>query len=491
MTFQPQGANDGQPPSMLPAPGWFPDPQNGNQDRYWDGVSWTHHTRIRPPAVVSPPPVARLPERSWQPDPSHTHLERLWDGSRWTERTRDRITKIENPSPGLNFGEPRSADSYGLGSYGTGDYGSGPHGGGPRDWSPSTSPGLTGPRDWSPQPPPRRRALRAWSIVGLSVLVFLGVAVVLQYLDRAQEASLLAESISVEDDWVPVDAWQAPEPEPAHDPYEVDPPTVEAPPQTTPADVDYPVFGSTELVTHLEAGMIAQQGALDVSVWVEEQGFDAVSEALIEAGTQNPYLYVTGWETMQQGDYVEVRPAYTYDDTEAERRRSETVQAAAIGLERAGVHDAMTAVEKVTAINDYIVDIAVYDEGALNEIEQGGALSSRVHQSQEAYGILVDGTAVCNGYAMAFVAMSKMAGLDTVTVTGSDSAASSGASHAWNKVLIGDSWLLVDVTWNDPIGWDGGPLHDYLLLADDDPILETRTTDNEWVVSENLNRYSS
>ena len=455
-------------------------------------------------------PAPRLPERGWLPDPSEMHLERLWDGFRWTERTRDRVTKVESPPPGMYPTDPRSAGSYGAGrkgagsygggaygsgtyssgSYGSGthnsgSYGSGSYGGGPRDWSPSTSPGFSGPRDWSPQPP--RRRFRAWRMVGFSVLMVLGITVVYQYVDRAGETSSLAEPIAPGEPGIPAQPGQRPS-------LDVDSPPVdsleELAYQTTPADIDYPVFGSTELVTHLEAGMIAQQPNLDVSSWAQAHGFDAISEALLEAGTQNPYLYVSGWEAMQQGDRVEIRPAYIYDDGEAERRRSETARAAANGLIQAGVHGTMSDQEKVTLIHDYIADIAEYDKGAFDAIEDGEA-TPRVHQSQEAYGILVMGTAVCNGYAMAFAAMAEQAGLETVTVTGSDSAAATGGSHAWNKVLVDEQWLLVDVTWNDPSGWDGGALRDYLMIEDHDPILDTRTVGNDWVVSQHLGNYSS
>lgn len=112
-------------------------------------------------------------------------------------------------------------------------------------------------------------------------------------------------------------------------------------------------------------------------------------------------------------------------------------------------------------------------------------------QSQEAYGIFVFGTAVCNGYAQAFTAMAEAAGLEAVMVTGSDSAGDTGGNHAWNKVRIDGRWLLVDVTWNDPTGWTGGILHDYLLIADDHPLLATRTVDSQWVVDANLASFAS
>lgn len=420
-------------------------------------------------------PAPRLPERGWLPDPSETHLERLWDGYRWTNRTRDRVTKLENPPPA----------SAVEGAYPGGAYSTTAYTAGPRDWSPSQAAYGAGPRDWSPQP--QRRQLRAWRLVGFSVLIALGIAVAYQYLDRMGDAPpIAAPGAPVAPDSPSDTLITAPRDDVATEPE----PVAELAYQTTPADIDYPVFGSTELVTHLEAGMIAQQATLDVSAWVQTHGFDAISEALLEAGTQNPYLYVSGWETMQQGNRVEVRPAYIYDDVEAERRRSQTVQAVHQGLAAAGVQATMSDEEKVTLIHDYIADIAEYDRGAFEAIENGET-TARVHQSQEAYGILVMGTAVCNGYAMAFAAMAHEAGLETVTVTGSDWSGATGGSHAWNKVLVDDQWLLVDVTWDDPLGWDGDPLRDYLLIADDDPILETRTVGDDWVVSQNLDAYSS
>ena len=39
------------------APGWYPDPQNDAQLRYWDGAAWTEHTQqAGPGAEGSAPP---------------------------------------------------------------------------------------------------------------------------------------------------------------------------------------------------------------------------------------------------------------------------------------------------------------------------------------------------------------------------------------------------------------------------------------------------
>jgi len=39
-----------------PPAGWYPDPQNPMQQRYWDGVVWADHTRPAIPSSPVPPP---------------------------------------------------------------------------------------------------------------------------------------------------------------------------------------------------------------------------------------------------------------------------------------------------------------------------------------------------------------------------------------------------------------------------------------------------
>lgn len=50
---QPHGAqpHGQQPVGPLPPMGWYPDPANATQERYWDGAAWTYNTRpIQAPA---------------------------------------------------------------------------------------------------------------------------------------------------------------------------------------------------------------------------------------------------------------------------------------------------------------------------------------------------------------------------------------------------------------------------------------------------------
>lgn len=61
-------------------------------------------------------------------------------------------------------------------------------------------------------------------------------------------------------------------------------------------------------------------------------------------------------------------------------------------------------------------------------------------------GSLLQGTALCEGYAKAFLYLTRRAGLEAMCVTGKTDR---GELHAWNIAAIGGSYCHVDVTWDD------------------------------------------
>ncbi|WP_346698947.1 transglutaminase domain-containing protein, partial [Catenibacillus scindens] len=116
------------------------------------------------------------------------------------------------------------------------------------------------------------------------------------------------------------------------------------------------------------------------------------------------------------------------------------------------VDSRMTVVEKVLAVHDYIVRVCDYDqENYVNN-------TVSVH-SYSAWGVLIDGKAVCQGYAETFGAMMKALGIDSCLV------ASPSMNHIWNMVYIDGVWYHVDATWDDPVLYGttamGLPNNDY------------------------------
>lgn len=81
-------------------------------------------------------------------------------------------------------------------------------------------------------------------------------------------------------------------------------------------------------------------------------------------------------------------------------------------------------------------------------------------RSYAAVGSLLDGKAVCEGYARALQLLLSQAGITCRSVTGT----AEGGGHMWNMVKLGDDWVHVDLTWDD--SGDEGPLYRYFNLPD-------------------------
>ena len=71
--------------------------------------------------------------------------------------------------------------------------------------------------------------------------------------------------------------------------------------------------------------------------------------------------------------------------------------------------------------------------------------------AHNAYGALVEGYAVCEGYAEALQCLLQRVGIQSVEVFGYgiNPATGGGEAHAWNIVRIDGEYYTVDLTWND------------------------------------------
>lgn len=98
----------------------------------------------------------------------------------------------------------------------------------------------------------------------------------------------------------------------------------------------------------------------------------------------------------------------------------------------------MSEFEKERAIHDYIVLNSKYDYDNKYPAEDDG----------DAYGILMNGTAVCQGYSYATELLLNMVGIRANIVVGD---AKGGGWHAWNIVKINGKYYHLDTTWEK---WD-------------------------------------
>ncbi len=123
--------------------------------------------------------------------------------------------------------------------------------------------------------------------------------------------------------------------------------------------------------------------------------------------------------------------------------------------------DEKSTYEKIKAIHDYIVRNVEYDYAHL------GDESYRTQYT--AYGALIDGTSVCQGYAVLFYRMCLEAGVDARVISGVALTSQGDEPHAWNIAKVGDLYYYVDATWDDPYVEGGDPgavYYDYFLIGE-------------------------
>lgn len=118
------------------------------------------------------------------------------------------------------------------------------------------------------------------------------------------------------------------------------------------------------------------------------------------------------------------------------------------------IQTGMTDLEKAIALHDYLVLFNAYDYDNL----QAKTESPSVYR---AYGALVNGSAVCQGYALAYKYLCEKAGIPCYMVT------SDTMNHAWNLIQLDEEFYQVDVTWDDPVYDRLGLVgHNYMFVSD-------------------------
>lgn len=130
--------------------------------------------------------------------------------------------------------------------------------------------------------------------------------------------------------------------------------------------------------------------------------------------------------------------------------------------------------EREVYIYSYIIDNCAYDYGVEDD-----AYSDSHPRLYNLVGMLVDHTAVCEGYARAFDYLCSSVGVETVCITGIEED-DEEALHIWNAVQLDDEWYLCDVTWDD---WDenGDETDVFLYLNIDDKTMSLdHTTDKTY-----------
>ena len=183
----------------------------------------------------------------------------------------------------------------------------------------------------------------------------------------------------------------------------------------------------------LAAGIKANQETIsfeDETHSVNNNDFQTVWSVFLADNPQ--YFWLAQCDTTSSGGKVTaVNPYYDFIFTADELPAAKAAFDAATAKALSGITNDMSQYDIELYLHDYLVNNVKYVKSVSN--------------AHNAYGALVNGQAVCEGYARAFQYLLMQAGISSFVVTGQ----SKGEGHAWNLVKIDGEYYYVDVTWDD------------------------------------------
>ena len=207
---------------------------------------------------------------------------------------------------------------------------------------------------------------------------------------------------------------------------------------------------------------------------------DTVMKEFGRIMAEHPELFwLTGsckYSKSVRGNEVKVTliPEIMIDDDELKRRRQRFDQAV-----KAFVNACKgdSEFETVLKIHEAIIDRTEYNFGSANALSAGVRNDEAAVRGMSAYACLVDGHAVCSGYAKAFQTVAERFGIQAGRVQGIK--LDGGGPHEWNYVYVDGQPYHLDVTWDDPVfakGVQGFRTYDYFCVTTEE-ILKTHGID--------------
>lgn len=230
-----------------------------------------------------------------------------------------------------------------------------------------------------------------------------------------------------------------------------------------------PVWATDELRAYIYEQYQAKNTEIDVSSynipWDECSAFGKIALGVIN---EHPNLYYMSKGCSYSGINNYVRTLIVSYNTGYDDDAFQTEAAKALAV----LQDGMSDVEKAVALHDYL---AIHCSYAYADY-LNGTLTTDVYN---AYGVLVNRSAVCQGYALTYKYLCNQAGIKCLMVS------SDNINHAWNLIQLNGKYYQVDVTWDDPT-WDAYGLvrHNYLFRSDNTFNHDKNGATRDWVVEE-------
>lgn len=199
---------------------------------------------------------------------------------------------------------------------------------------------------------------------------------------------------------------------------------------------------------------------------------DELGDLYVGLAYEHPELFYVktqwGWSTYEGSTaVVSVSPSYAIDgkvipkgqiaDYVPQIRQQQAELTQKVDEITAQIGENWTPLQKALYLHDYIATHGQYD--TISKVDVKNKIDER---RRDAYGMLIDGIGVCQGYTLAYRLLLDRVGIKSGTVT------SDSMNHVWNLIQLDGNWYHVDVTWDDPTeDRIGQSQHVYFCLSED------------------------
>jgi len=183
---------------------------------------------------------------------------------------------------------------------------------------------------------------------------------------------------------------------------------------------------------------------------------DNIRKCIKDAYSKDDYLERSWLEIKPKANIIENGIETTIEVTYlTTKKQEEYIETELESITKSLIKIEMSDLEKVRAINDYIVNRYEYDYTL---------------KSISVYSGLTTSVAVCQGYSMTAYKMFNYAGIENRIIVGKVN----DIPHSWNSVKIQGNWYQLDITNNDSIEKDK-----YFLVGDENLLANNYTWDRE------------
>lgn len=185
-----------------------------------------------------------------------------------------------------------------------------------------------------------------------------------------------------------------------------------------------------------------------------ENRFTDIAVAFRALSADNPQIFWLPGSYLMSPDGSSVAFSYIekgadYPMTAEQKRQAEIQLTTAVNNLATQANKLSSRFEKEVFFHDWLCENVVYkDDGTENVYT--------------AYGALINGAAVCEGYSRAMQLLCDSVGIPCTVVYGS----SRNVGHMWNIINPGDGWYHLDVTWDDDEKYEV-TRHAYFNLTDE------------------------